>query len=213
MFARRMTCRASVFLSLVTTVLAADRVSFTTTDGRLFKDVAVTRVVGRNLEVTTPAGVQAVRFRHLPRDIQERFFDPSLLFPPKVGDALDFKTLDGRDFKGPLREIAPNGISIQTPDGLEKIPFSNLPPELANTFDSDAGDAARYEAALRAQRQRALAAQQTAEAKAAAQRAAAEKAAAKAASDRKAGVSEIPMGRRGSQALGAPRLGGSGLGK
>lgn len=199
--------------ALATTGFAGDRISFTAVDGRVFKDVTVTRVVGRKLEVMTPTGAQTVRFKNLPREMQERFFDPSLLFPPKVGDELDFKTLDGHAFKGPLREIAPNGISLQTPDGLEKIPYSNLPPELANTFEYDPEDAARYEAALRAQKQRAFAAEQAAEKKAAAQRAAADKAAAKSSPNRKPAPAEVPMGTRGSKSLGTPKLGGSGLGK
>ena len=206
-------CLAGLFLSLAATGRAGDRISFTAVDGHAYKDVTVTRVVGRRLEVMTPTGAQSIRFRNLPRALQERFFDPSLLFPPKVGDELDFTTIDGHAFKGPLREIAPNGITLQTPDGLEKVPYSNLPPELANTFDYDAEDAARYEAAQRALQQRAFAAKQAAEKKAAAQQAAANKAAAKSQSNRKPSPADVPMGTRGSQDLGVPRLGGSGLGK
>jgi hypothetical protein len=204
---------AALLLTLAASGLAVDRVSFTAVDGRVFKDVAVTRTLGRKLEVMTPTGAQMLRYGNLPREMQDRFFAPSLRFPPKVGDELEFKTLDGRAFKGPLREIAPNGISLETPDGLEKVPYSNLPPELANTFDYDAEDAARYEAALRAQQQRAFAAKQAAEKKAAAQRAATDKAAAKTTTNRKPSPADVPMGNRGSQDLGAPRLGGSGLGK
>ena len=206
-------CQAVFLFAMAATGLAADRVSFTAVDGRVYKDVTVTRVVGRKLEVVTPSGTQAIRFRNLPREMQERSFDPSLLFPPKVGDELDFTTIDGHAFKGPLREIAPNGITLQTPDGLEKVPYSNLPTELANTFDYDAEDAARYEAALRAQQQRAAAARQAAEKKAATQRAAADKAAAKSQSNRKPSPADVPMGTRGTQDLGAPKLGGSGLSK
>jgi hypothetical protein len=206
--------RLATLLTTFAAVMAADeRISFTTVDGRAFKDVAVTRTVGRKLEVVTASGAELVRFRNLPHDIQLRFFDPSMLFPPKVGDDLDFKSLDGRKFKGVLREIAPNGISIGTSDGVEKIPYSNLPPELANTFDYDADDAARYEAALRAQQQRAAAARLAAEKKAATQRAAAEKTTAKSSARKNPARTDTPMGNRGTQALGAPKLGGSGLGR
>src|SRR5688572_23888622 len=105
-------CHAVLLLALTTSGLANEQVSFTAVDGRVFKDVAVTRTIGRKLEVMTPAGKQLIRFDRLPREIQERFFDPSMRFPPKVGDPLEFKTLDGRAFKGPLREVAPNGITI-----------------------------------------------------------------------------------------------------
>jgi hypothetical protein len=206
-------CCAGVFLTLGAIAMGGEAITFTTVDGRVFKDVTVSRITGRKLEVLTPAGKQLVRFNHLPREIQERYFDPSLRYPPKVGDELEFKTLDGRSFKGPLREIAPNGISIQTPDGLEKLAYSNLPPELANTFDYDAEDAARYEAALRVQQQRAFAARQAAEKKAAEHRAAAERAAARSQPTRKPAPAEAAMGDRGTQNLGAPKLGGRGLGK
>ena len=191
---------------------AGEKVSFTTNDGRVFKEVTVTRVVGRKLEVMTPLGAQVVRFPNLPAELQERFFDPSLRFPPKVGDLLDFTTLDGRHFHAPLREVAPNGISLGTADGVEKVAYSNLPPELANTFEYDAEDAARYEAGLRAQQHRAAVARQAAEKKAAAQRAAAEKSAAKATPPR-ATTADPAMGSRGTKNLGAPKLGGRGLGK
>jgi hypothetical protein len=207
-------CHAVLLLALAGTALSAEQVSFTTVEGRVFNDVTVTRTSGRKLEVMTATGAQLIRFNSLPREIQERFFDPSMRFPPKVGDDLEFKALDGRAFKGPLREIAPNGITLETPDGLEKLAYSNLPAELANTFDYDAEDAARYEAALRAQKQRVFAAQREAEKKAAAQRAAAEKAAARSKSHRKASGTETPaMGDRGTQNLGAPKLGGRGLDK
>ncbi len=192
---------------------AGERISFHTNDGRNFNEVTVTRVIGRKLEVMTPKGIQVVRFNNLPRELQQRFFDPSLLHPPKVGDLLEFKTLDGRSFSGPLREVAPNGISIGTPDGVEKVAYSNLPPELANTFEYDAEDAARFEAALRAQKQRAALARQAAEKKAAAQRATAEKAAAKKQPPSPSSSGESTLGTRGSQNLGSPKLGGSGLGK
>ncbi len=201
----------ALLLACAATSLAGDRVTFTTIDGRTFRDVEITQIKGRKLEVKTPAGPQIVRFANLPADIQARYFDPSLRFPPKVGDLLEFTTLNGHAYKGPLREVAPNGISIETPDGLEKIAYSNLPPELANTFDYDAEDAALYEAALRAQRQRALAAQQAAAKKAAEQQ--------KAAAQRNAprpqpapARAESQIGDRGSKSLGSPQLGGRGLG-
>ncbi len=209
---RAVSCCFAVLL-FAHAAIAADRVTFTTADGHVFKDVTVTRVYGRKMEVMTPTGAQVVRFKNLPSEIQERFFDPSLRYPPKVGDELEFTTLDGRAFKGPLREVAPNGISIETTDGLEKVPYSNLPAELANTFDYDAEDAARYEAALRIQQQRAFAARQAAEKKAAERQAAAARAAVKPSVNRKSTPDDVPIGAQGTQALGAPRLGGSGLGK
>ena len=192
---------------------AADKISFTTLDGHRFDDVTVHRVVGRKIELLTPQGAQVVRFANLPRDLQERFFDPSLLHPPKIGDLLEFKALDGRAFHGPLREVVPNGISIGTPDGVEKLAYSNLPPELANTFEYDAEDAARYEAALRAQQQRAALARQAAEKKAAAKVATKAKTGAKPQPARPSSSTESDLGSRGTKSLGAPRLGGSGLGK
>ena len=192
---------------------AAEKVSFTTRDGHQFEDVTVSRVVGRRLELLTPKGTQVVRFSNLPRELQERFFDPSLLHPPKVGDLLEFKSLDGRSFNGPLREVAPNGISIGTPDGVEKVAYSNLPPELANTFDYDAEDAARYEAALKAQQHRAALARQAAEKKAATQRAPAGKSTTRTQPTRPSSSDESTLGSRGTQNLGAPKLGGRGLGK
>ena len=191
----------------------AEKVSFTALDGRVFNDVTVTRVIGRKLEIMTPQGAQVVRFGNLPRELKERFFDPSMLHPPKVGDLLEFKTLDGRSFNGPLREVAPNGISIGTPDGVEKLAYSNLPPELANTFDYDAEDAARYEAALKAQQRRTALARQAAEKKAAAQRAPAGNTAAKTQPSRPSSSEESSLGTRGTQNLGAPKLGGRGPGK
>jgi|SRR6266853_3447981 len=204
----------ALVLTFAVSAPAADQVSFTTADGREFHDVTVKGAVGRKLEVVTEKGVERVPFKNLPRDIQERFFDPSMLYPPKAGDVLDFTTRDGHKYKGTLSEVVPNGISIETPDGFEKIAYTNLPPELANTFGYDAEDAARYEAALRAQKLRMLAAQAAAEKKAAAQRAAAERSAAQSQRGRatpKPG--ESALGQSGTRDLGAPQLGGRGLSK
>jgi hypothetical protein len=188
---------------------AGDVVTFTTRDGQRFENVTVIRAEGRRLEVKSATGAQSVRYRVLPREIQERFFDPSMLYPPQVGDRLDFKTLDGHAYQGPLRQVLLAGISIETPHGVETIAFERLPPELANAFDHEPEDVARYEAALRAQKARALAAQQAAERKAAEYKAAQERAA----RDNASAVREPAMGERGARQLGDPQLGGRGSGR
>lgn len=202
---------AAVFLAVGSWAEGNEPVSFTTVDGKHYTGVTVSRTVGRKLEVITPTGTQLVRFKNLPKEIQERFFDPSMMYPPKVGDLLDFNTLDGKTFKGPLREVAPNGISITTPDGVEKIAYSNLPPELANSFDYDADDAAHYEALMKERQRRALVARQTAERQAAEQ--AARQRSFQPLSTPRPVAPESAMGDRGTQRLGAPQLGGRGLGK
>ncbi len=207
----RLAILATSWLTVVA-AFAGEQVSFITRDGQSFESVTVSRVVGRRLEVTTPAGVRSLRYTNLPRAVQERFFDPSLLYPPQVGDALDFTTRDGVKYQGPLRAITPLGISIETAHGVDSIPFAKLPPELANTFDYDPEDAARYEAALRAQKAKALAAQQAAERKAAADKAARDRAELNA-RRKQPTPRESGMGTRGTKNLGAPQLGGSGLGK
>jgi len=194
----------------LTPAWAADEVSFVTRDGQSFHTVTVHRVNARRLEVKTPAGIKSLRYANLPREVQERFFDPSLLYPPKLGDALDFTTRDGTRYAGPLRAVSPVGISIETRHGVDTIAFAKLPPELANTFDYDPEDAARYEAILRAQKAKALAAQQAAERKAAADKTARERAEQNAKRQRPS-TGEAQMGTRGSKNLGTPQLGGRGL--
>jgi hypothetical protein len=204
--------RAALFLMMGASVFA-DPVSFTTVDGKKFEGVTVTRTMGRKLEVVTPTGTQLVRYKNLPREIQERFFDPSMLYPPKVGDLLDFKTLDGKEYKGPLREVTPNGISIGTPDGVDKVAYSQLPPELANSFDYDAEDAARYEAAMREHQRKIFIAKQAAAQKEAEIRAREQRNNQQPQPTPRQDTVEYNLGDRGSQQLGTPALGGRGLGR
>ncbi|MDB6149209.1 MAG: hypothetical protein JWQ44_657 [Chthoniobacter sp.] len=176
----------------------------------------VTRKLGRKLEIMTVTGLQVVRLADLPAHLRERFTDPNAKPPPKVGEKLSFTALDGREFKGIIRAIAPDGISIETSDGLDKVAYSNLPAELANSFDFDADDAERFQAEQRRQ-QLAIAArfaaeQEAANARAAEERAAAEAAAAARTPNTDAAPTGAKMGERGSQRLGTPRLGGRGTG-
>jgi hypothetical protein len=187
-----------------------DRVDFQTRDGRVFTNVKAKRVAGRTLEVTTESGSQLLRFADLPPAIQERFFEPSMMHPPVVGDLLDFKTKDGRAFKGRLMAIAPNGITVGIPDGVEKVPYAKLPPELANSFDFDAKDALLYER----EQQRLFAARQAAELEAQKK---ALKGTPKPSGKSSSGhgkMTPVPsLGESGRKQLGVPKLGGSGLGK
>lgn len=189
--------------------------SFTTLDGKVFDKVTVTRTVGRKLEIRADGLTQLVTFKLLPKEIQVRFFPPSMLHPPNPGSVLTFKSVDGRNIQGTLIGITPDGITIETEVGVEKFSWLNLPPELANTFDYDFEDAARYRNAMQAEARRAVEVRQAAEAKEAAAQAKEKRSNSHSTSSgsRSAPSGPAPLGQRGTQSLGAPKLGGSGLGK
>lgn len=61
----------------------------------------------------------------------------------------DIKTTDGRDYKGvTISRVEPDGIMVVTDSGIEKIPFTSLPDEVARKYGYDAGKAAQFQNAL-----------------------------------------------------------------
>lgn len=132
---------------------------------------------------------------------------------PKIGDALTFTTAKGHELKGAvLRRIEPDGMTLETPAGFEKLPYTELPADIARHFKFSEEEVARYIAAKIVERQIA-AAKQAAEA-AAAETAARENARQQQVSVKPAPVREdirpAPLGARGAKSLGSPRLGAKG---
>jgi hypothetical protein len=60
----------------------------------------------------------------------------------------DVKTTDGRELKNvSITKVEPDGITVMTDDGVEKLPFAILPPDIQKTFSYDPQKAAAYAAA------------------------------------------------------------------
>jgi hypothetical protein len=63
----------------------------------------------------------------------------------------DVKTTDGREFKNvSVTKVEPDGITVMTNDGVEKILFPVLPPDIQKKFNYDPQKAAIYAAAAKA---------------------------------------------------------------
>jgi hypothetical protein len=61
----------------------------------------------------------------------------------------DFKTLDGKDYKGvTISRVEPDGIMVATDSGIEKIPFTNLPKDVQKKYGYDPAKAAKYQKAV-----------------------------------------------------------------
>lgn len=133
---------------------------------------------------------------------------------PQIGQTLNFKTENGREMNHAiLRRIEPDGLTFETKTGLEKLPLSSLPEELAVHFKFERAEVVRYVEQQRAI-SKALAARQAAEAAEAEKKAAQQKAAAPATPPpRPAAPAEPRLGAQGEKSLGSPRLGGRGAGK
>ena len=64
----------------------------------------------------------------------------------------DIKTLSGKKLTGvSVNRVEPDGVVVMTSDGIEKIPFSDLSPELQKKYGYDPQKAAAYALALQKQ--------------------------------------------------------------
>ena len=56
----------------------SDKLTFTTTDGRLYKEVEITKADESGISITSPDGIEHLKFSVLPKEIQERYnYDPA----------------------------------------------------------------------------------------------------------------------------------------
>ncbi|HWB59531.1 MAG TPA: hypothetical protein VG733_08565, partial [Chthoniobacteraceae bacterium] len=70
-----------------------------------------------------------------------------LLFFAGAGFADDITTTDGKTYKGvEITKTEPDGITIMSDSGVEKIPFTSLPKDLQAKYGYDPDKAAAYAA-------------------------------------------------------------------
>lgn len=182
--------------------------TFKTRDGREFKNARIIRVVGPRVEVATVGALLMVNILDLPADLRAQFSAAlAAATRPKLGDIISFQAKNGHDYKDVwLRRIEPSGITVETADGLVKVGFANMPEEWVQRFNYNPAHAAQFEA-QRAAAVQARSAREAAEAAAKASGTTAGSAPAQTTSNAQA------LGEQGARNLGAPRLGGAGLGK
>jgi hypothetical protein len=194
----------------VVPTLPSKDLTFTTLDGREFKNARIIRVVGPRVEVATVGSLLLVNIVDLPANLRTQFAAAlAAATRPKLGEIISFQARNGQNYKDVwLRRIEPSGITVETANGLVNVPFANMPDEWVQRFDYDASRAAQFEA-QRAAAEYARKVREAAEAAAAAQASGAS-----AGSGPAPATSNAPaLGEQGSRNLGAPRLGGAGLGR
>jgi hypothetical protein len=83
----------------------------------------------------------------------------ALAITARADDTLTFETIEGHQYKNvTLSRVEPSGIQVLTDDGIDRVPFRSLPPDLQKRFGFDPQTAAKYEAAMaQASHQRTLA--------------------------------------------------------
>lgn len=79
---------------------------------------------------------------------------------PLTGKTESFTTLDGDHYTGVIKRVEPDGIVLRTSDGVPKLKFKNLPPEVGVKYGYDPKLEAQF---LRYMNREAVAAQQDAE--------------------------------------------------
>ncbi len=63
---------------------------------------------------------------------------------PLTGDTESFTTLDGDLYSGVVKRVEPDGIVLRTSDGVPKLKFKNLSPEVAQKYGYDPEIETRY---------------------------------------------------------------------
>jgi hypothetical protein len=87
-----------------------------------------------------------------------------LCFLPCVVMADDFKTLDGDLYTNAVvKSVEPDGIRITYPDGVTKLKFKDLAPDMQKKYGYDPAKAATFQAQQEEQQQSAAIAQQNAQ--------------------------------------------------
>ena len=194
-------------------------ISFTTIRGREYRNVTLVRTVGRSLECMTAAGLQRVPIVYLPEEMRARYAEVLAKHQtPKVGEPISFKTVNGADFKEVvLVRVEPDGISVATDSGVQKVRFDFLPEGFRDLFDFDEATATEYADAVKVAQTRA--AVRDAQAQAHLHQLESQAAGEKALGDRAQNGSEgatangaepAALGTVGAQRLGTPKLGGAG---
>ena len=56
---------------------------------------------------------------------------------PLTGMTESFTTLDGEQYTGVIKRVEPDGIVLRTSDGVPKLKFKNLPPEIGAKYGYD----------------------------------------------------------------------------
>jgi hypothetical protein len=84
-------------------------------------------------------------FPNLSAQEETKVSAPAANLPTKLSH---IETTDGREFKNAsVTKVEPDGITIDTDDGVEKIPFVLLPPDIQKKFNYDPQKSAAYAAA------------------------------------------------------------------
>lgn len=72
-----------------------------------------------------------------------------LLTVALVAHADDFKALDGKEYKGvTVNRVEPDGIEVTTDSGVDRVLFTNLPPDVQKRYGYDPAKAYQYQKAI-----------------------------------------------------------------
>ncbi len=72
----------------------------------------------------------------------------ALVMAAGIALADDFVTLDGKKHTGTVSRVEPDGIVIVTDDGIEKIPFADLPAAIRQKYGYNPAGAAAFQNAV-----------------------------------------------------------------